>query len=638
MQVTNKETKSTYSLIAYQNGKPVYEFTLDRTKAILGRGEKSDFKIDDSRLSFYHAFVEIVPGGVRILDLSSINGTFLNGEKVDSCFLSAGDRINFGGLEFVVNENIIEDAKEIVDQDQDKVVQVEETKIVAKAPELTPKTGMTVIDGEYCDITFNETEYKRTKSVQAYQERVRKSDYIDAYESRPIEPIIQKDKGSKSIRVTVLTMGNIVSVDYIPVKGNKTIYMSSDHSNNSTLLIPTLFSEERLPFIKVAKDGIKLYKPSKHQFFDLKQNKSLKVYDNGEIPYQLNDEFSFSMGTVEIRIETVDSPPRIKGSPFFQHDKNMQKESAKVFSVVFGFLLLMLFINVEQPKEEKKISVIYRPKIKKQIAKEAKFSKEVAKKKDEVGQKKVEQETPIEKPKMAKKVMKPVKAKQAKAQKVKKKMANKKSTKRPKPAKKVAKKPVKTYKLKLDRSISSFLTKKTNVKVTDVNKAATMKNLGSNKLKVSSAKVSTKSNINLGTFGKDYKGKVSRSTGTKGLSRKRGFDTAYIEPQTVVLGSMDPELLRKILREYLPQFRHCYQKELEHHSNEISGVIDLRFRINGSGKATKVNIKTKNAQFSRKGTGCMSSVLKLIDFPKPKGGGVVDVRQPLNFFSEKGKI
>ena len=47
----------------------------------------------------------------------------------------------------------------------------------------------------------------------------------------------------------------------------------------------------------------------------------------------------------------------------------------------------------------------------------------------------------------------------------------------------MVKKPLKTYKLKLNRSISSFLTKKTNVKVTDVNKSATLKNIGSNKLK-----------------------------------------------------------------------------------------------------------------------------------------------------------
>ena len=34
----------------------------------------------------------------------------------------------------------------------------------------------------------------------------------------------------------------------------------------------------------------------------------------------------------------------------------------------------------------------------------------------------------------------------------------------------------------------------------------------------------------------------------------------------------------------------------------------------------------------------MASVLRMIDFPKPKGGGLVDVRHPLNFFAEKEKI
>ena len=101
---------------------------------------------------------------------------------------------------------------------------------------------------------------------------------------------------------------------------------------------------------------------------------------------------------------------------------------------------------------------------------------------------------------------------------------------------------------------------------------------------------------------------------------------------------MDPELLRKILREYIPQFRHCYQQELIGHSEKVKGVIDLNFTISAGGKVSKYNIKIKDAQFSPKGVGCMGSVLSLIDFPKPKGGGVVDVRQPLNFLSETEKI
>ena len=100
---------------------------------------------------------------------------------------------------------------------------------------------------------------------------------------------------------------------------------------------------------------------------------------------------------------------------------------------------------------------------------------------------------------------------------------------------------------------------------------------------------------------------------------------------------MDPELLRKILREYLPQFRHCYQKELERNGN-TEGVVEMNFRIMSDGAVSKIKIGSKGAKFSKVGSGCMAGVLKLIDFPKPKGGGVVDVRQPLNFFSEQEKV
>jgi hypothetical protein len=42
--------------------------------------------------------------------------------------------------------------------------------------------------------------------------------------------------------------------------------------------------------------------------------------------------------------------------------------------------------------------------------------------------------------------------------------------------------------------------------------------------------------------------------------------------------------------------------------------------------------------FSNQGHECMSLVLSRIEFPKPKGGGLVDVVQPLNFLSEQQKI
>jgi hypothetical protein len=141
-----------------------------------------------------------------------------------------------------------------------------------------------------------------------------------------------------------------------------------------------------------------------------------------------------------------------------------------------------------------------------------------------------------------------------------------------------------------------------------------------------------------GLGGKDAVGNYDRSTTTRGLANKKGIDTAFVQADTVVLGSIDPEILRKILGEYLAQFKFCYQQELQEQSEKIKGIVDLNFRIEGDGKVSKVNIKSAQTKFSDKGVGCMSNVLRMIEFPKPKGGGLVDVRQPLNFYSESTKI
>jgi len=139
-------------------------------------------------------------------------------------------------------------------------------------------------------------------------------------------------------------------------------------------------------------------------------------------------------------------------------------------------------------------------------------------------------------------------------------------------------------------------------------------------------------------LGKDVAGNYDRSTSTNGLANKKGFDTAFVEADTVILGSIDPEVLRRILQEYLPQFKFCYQQELQENSEKIKGIVDLNFRIESDGRVSTVKIKSAQTKFSEKGIGCMGNILHMINFPKPKGGGLVDVRQPLNFSSESTKM
>ena len=58
-------------------------------------------------------------------------------------------------------------------------------------------------------------------------------------------------------------------------------------------------------------------------------------------------------------------------------------------------------------------------------------------------------------------------------------------------------------------------------------------------------------------------GKLDQNEGTKGLVDKKQVAMAGIPSQTVVLGNYDARLVADILRQHLPQFRFCYQQELD---------------------------------------------------------------------------
>lgn len=62
----------------------------------IGRGLGCDLHLDDSSVSRRHAVLVPRPGGQRILDDRSSNGTFVNGQRVEQADLHDGDVIALG--------------------------------------------------------------------------------------------------------------------------------------------------------------------------------------------------------------------------------------------------------------------------------------------------------------------------------------------------------------------------------------------------------------------------------------------------------------------------------------------------------------------------------------------------------------
>jgi len=78
-------------------------YPLDSNRNILGRSVDAAVAVDDAKVSRNHATVDIQNGFHYLADLGSINGTYLNGERIDhAIMISVGDRIRIGSAVFHV--------------------------------------------------------------------------------------------------------------------------------------------------------------------------------------------------------------------------------------------------------------------------------------------------------------------------------------------------------------------------------------------------------------------------------------------------------------------------------------------------------------------------------------------------------
>ena len=71
-------------------------FPLEAERTTIGRSPDCEIFLDDVTVSRKHAVLERRSDGLRIEDLGSLNGTFLNRKRIDNGVLSDGDELQIG--------------------------------------------------------------------------------------------------------------------------------------------------------------------------------------------------------------------------------------------------------------------------------------------------------------------------------------------------------------------------------------------------------------------------------------------------------------------------------------------------------------------------------------------------------------
>ena len=71
-------------------------YALAREWTRIGRSLAADIRFDDPTVSRRHALIVRQPDGLRVLDDRSLNGVFVNGERVEWSTLADNDEIVIG--------------------------------------------------------------------------------------------------------------------------------------------------------------------------------------------------------------------------------------------------------------------------------------------------------------------------------------------------------------------------------------------------------------------------------------------------------------------------------------------------------------------------------------------------------------
>ncbi|MBN2496423.1 MAG: AgmX/PglI C-terminal domain-containing protein [Deltaproteobacteria bacterium] len=121
--------------------------------------------------------------------------------------------------------------------------------------------------------------------------------------------------------------------------------------------------------------------------------------------------------------------------------------------------------------------------------------------------------------------------------------------------------------------------------------------------------------------------------GGGGLARVGGLGTLRRDKPRVrlerpsVRGSLDQAVVRRVLRRYRRMLSFCVERAKE---PKLAGTIEASWVIAGSGRVSKVT-KIEGSLKNERVRACVRRVILRMRFPKPAGGGVVIVTQPMRF-------
>jgi outer membrane biosynthesis protein TonB len=652
VNLTQQQDKNLYQLKSANPTQNISRDVFGKGRYLVGRSDSCDIYVDDEAVSAVHAVLEITDRVVKIYDMNSTNGTYVNGEKIIVKEIKPGDKLGIANVDFVFKNYEKETALPPV---------LESLTAVPELPKTSPVTSKEKNDAVYPLATDPRAEF---------------SEYIFE-DIETLYPIFKYDVGKVAVEVIMLFKGSVFSIDYLP-EGKQIYELVGESHSDLHIELPCLGKTEKIPFIEVSGHTSLVHSLPSYEALILSDKKNENKKQT-TIELNRSDIIRFSKGDIQIFVRASDAPPKVAAAPLFRRDKAFQSLLILLFLFISFFSVAIQFVSFEEIKKieeekapERMAAILYKqklttstfktvektenaPKVQQKAPDKVAVKKEVPKevqpdvKKPDIADVKnpVQKPDPGEKSAQEKKVVlkgNPKAQPTPKQAQAPKGNPNKTQTNaRPSAYSKVESKnsgPVDVYKsMDFSSSVNSVLAKGGSLSgvKSDVY-GASGSSIGSGAISGAAGTGDLKKaevGSNFGSLTGSTTGVIGTSKGAEGLSSKKAIYTAGIPSETVVLGSMDPDVIRRLLMAHLTQFRSCYQNELDRTGNDqVQGAIKLLFTIGASGRVDRAGVESDSA-LPGGVKGCVVNVLRGIQFPEPQGGGTVEVNQQMNFYPKK---
>jgi len=102
-----------------------------------------------------------------------------------------------------------------------------------------------------------------------------------------------------------------------------------------------------------------------------------------------------------------------------------------------------------------------------------------------------------------------------------------------------------------------------------------------------------------------------------------------------VRGSLDKEMIRRVVRRHVNEIRYCYEKELQSYPNGLEGQVKVRFEIAPDGRVLRSSLLSSTLG-QRTIEGCVAAAPRRWLFPRSQGGVTV-VSYPFYFRTPGGR-